>query len=310
VRLLLIAIVAVCAAACGTPSQVRFETDGLHYESGGIGIRFRVPKYAAFINGKWRITNWTMTRRGDLERKYGEPYEGSLFIDLDGDDRAEQCPGYFTDLEMRNSETGGEIWVLMREQPKYRAQMKLDVLVDEYAESLSFEGFASTGSFDVWNNEAKSNGEAKAYGARVVSREFMMFGPYEAVMATIEMANLAQVKLDPSTRSGYVRVLFARVPGFQTSMMTDTGWFPHSDVGLLVVGYHEAPAYFEKGLPDFEAFLKQFTVNGKPVTVECAELSAAPAPQPPAPQPPAPTVAPMSTPSTESIPSTPSTGAP
>jgi len=301
-QLLIAALVAACAAACGTPSQVAFDTGGLKYESGGIGIRFRVPRHSAFINGKWRISNWARTRSGDLERKYGEPYEGVLHIDLNGDDRAEYCPGYFTDLEMRNSETGGEIWVLMREQPKYRAQLKLDVLIDEYAESLSFEGYTSTGSFDAWNNEAKARGRARAYGARVVSREFMMFGPYEAVMATIEIANLAQVDLDPSARSAYVRVLFARVPGFQTNMKTDTGWFPHSGIGLLVIGHHEPPAYFEKGLADFEAFLKQFTVNGEPVTVERTAPMADPAPQTPTPQPPALSVAPESIPSTAPTP--------
>ena len=115
------------------------------------------------------------------------------------------------------------------------------------------------------------------------------------------------LELDPKSRMGFVRVLMARVPGFQSDIFNDVGYvpFPRSNVGLLVVGYYDSTPYFEQGLADFEAFLGRFTVNGEPVKVERTAPAAAPAPLPPAPS-----VAPVSTPSTESTESTPSTGSP
>jgi hypothetical protein len=317
VRLLLIAIVASLAAACATPSQVTLDTGGLKYVSGGIGIEFKNPLKREFIDGKWRIDSWDyappivfdssdgsrVSLPAEFFRKEGRPFEGTLRVDMNNDGSVEDYSAFFTDLELRNSETDGQIWVLMRELPAHRDKVKLDVLIDDYTERLSFEEYTRTGPFDVWLLPTKK------YAARIVSKKPTMFGPFEAVIATIEIANLAQLQLDPQSRMGFVRVLMARVPGFTTNVIDYAeGYLPRSHVGLLVVGYYDSTAYFEKGASDFEAFLKQFTVNGKPVTVECAELSAAPAPQPPAP-----TVAPVSTPSTESIPSTlstPPTGSP
>ena len=332
-RLLLMgALVALCAAACGTPSQVAFDTGGLKYESGGVGIEFQVPAKREFIDGKWRIDNWeyktwqvSSTRGGEVSseavsmfvRKDGKPFEGTLRVDMDNDGREEDYGAFFTDLELRHAETDGRIWVLMRELPAHRAKIDVDVLVDDYTERLSFEEYTRTGPFDVWLLPTKR------YAARVVSREHLEFGQYKwkAVVATIEIANLAQLQLDPNSRMGFVRVLMVRVPGFVSNVIDgpvmesaqSSGPYtytasPRSNVGLLVVGYYNTTAYFEKGLADFEAFLGQFTVNGKPVTVERTAPPADPAPRPPAPsEPPAST---ESTPSTESTLSTPPTGAP
>ncbi|MCK9459325.1 MAG: hypothetical protein M0R80_06765 [Proteobacteria bacterium] len=319
-RLLLIgALVALCAAACGTPSQVAFDTGGLKYESGGVGIEFQVPAKREFIDGKWRIDNWeyktwqvSSTRGGEVSseavsmfvRKDGKPFEGTLRVDMDNDGREEDYSAVFTDLELRHAETDGRIWVLMRELPAHRAQVKLDVLIDEYAERLSFEEYTRVGPFDVWLLPTKK------YAARVISKESVKLGTLDAVVATIEIANLAQLQLDPQSRMGFVRVLMVRVPGFESNVIKKRAFAPfeRSNTGLLVVGYYDSTAYFEKGLADFEAFLGQFTVNGKPVTVERTAPPADPALRPPAPsEPPAST---ESTPSTESTLSTPPTGAP
>lgn len=317
-QLLIAALIALCAAACGTPSQVILDTGGLKYESGGVGIAFENPAKLEFIDGKWRIDNWNFAEplvfdssdgsRIELpaafSRKEGRPFEGALRVDMNNDGAVEDYSAFFTDLELRHAETDGRIWVLMRELPAHRAEINVDVLVDDYTERLSFEEYTRTGPFDVWLLPTKR------YAARVVSREHLEFGQYKwkAVVATIEIANLAQLQLDPNSRMGFVRVLMVRVPGFVSNVIDEPGIetagssgpytymnTPRSNVGLLVVGYYNTTAYFEKGLADFEAFLGQFTVNGKPVTVERTAPSADPAPRTPAPQ-----VAPVSTPSTPS----------
>jgi hypothetical protein len=304
-QFLIAALVATCAAACGTPSQVTLDTGGLKYESGGIRIAYKNPAQYQFVDARWKIDNWMLGYYdpNTLTRKLGTPFEGVLRVDMDNDGRVEDYSAFFTDLELRHSETEGQIWVLMRELPRHRAEVKLDVLIDDYAERLSFEEYTRTGPFDVWLLPTRK------YAARVVSKQPSMLGPFEAMIATIEIANLAQLQLDPNSRMGFVRVLMARVPGFTTNVipLPPSSYVPRSNVGLLVVGYYDSTAYFEKGAPDFEAFLEQFTVNGRPVKIERFAPVTPPAPPAPASQLPAPSVAPVSTPSTESTPSTPST---
>ena len=316
-QLLIAALVAASAPACGTPSQVTIDTGGLKYESGGVGIAFKVPAKFTFIDTKWRIDNWNylpptvfdssdgsrVSLPAEFCRKEGRPFEGVLRVDMDNDGAVEDYSAFFTDLELRHSKTDGQIWVLTRELPAHRAEVNMDVFVDEYAERLSFEEYTRVGPFDMWLLPTKK------YAARVISREDVKLGELDAVIATIEIANLAQLQLDPNSRMGFVRVLMARVPGFTSNAIGDPVYSPfaRSNVGLLVVGYYESTAYFEKGLADFEAFLKQFTVNGKPVTLERNASPTDPAST--APAPPTPAVAPVSTPSTESTKSIPSTGA-
>jgi hypothetical protein len=275
-----IAIAVLGIAACGTPSQVRFETDGLHYESGPIAVRFAVPEKREFIDAEWSVDNWkylegspstgsdvaeaigrNVCKPPCFERKTNRSYLGTLRVDMDNDGHLEKYPTFFTDLELRHAETEGRIWVLMRELPAHRAAVNVDVLVDNYAENLSFEEYSRTGPYDAWGDQSR------AYAAQVVSRESVMFGPYEAILATIELANVAQLQLDPKSRMGFIRVLIARVPGFSTNVipMHKPYMVPRSNVGLLIVGYFASSAYFEKGLFDFDAFLGRFTVEGQPV---------------------------------------------
>jgi hypothetical protein len=269
--------VAVLLSACGTPSQVRLEMDGLHYENGGLAVRFADAGERAFIDDHWKMDNWEYfaarsfevteyghkTTPAGFSRKKGRPFEGVLRVDMDNNGRVEGYSTFFTDLELTHEENDGQIWVLMRELPKHRAKVKLDVLVDTYAETLSFERYTRTGPYDVWVNGSK------VYAARVVSREEAVFGPFEAVVATIEIANLAQIQLDPQSRMGYIRVLLARVSGFETNIIDSSVFptLPRSHVGLLVVGYFGTADYFEAGIGDFEKFLAQFTLDGKPMEV-------------------------------------------
>jgi hypothetical protein len=264
----ILALAALSLSACGTPSQVRFETDGLHYESGPLAVRFRDPARFAFLQGSWRIENWVLKGSDELTRRYGDGFEGDLLIDLNGNGRAERCPGFFTDIELRNLETEGAIWAFMRELPEFRRNVSIDVLLDGYVDGFTYEVRSRTGALDFWG---VSRTTTRSYAARILSREQVKFGPYDAVMATIETANLEQMKLDPQSRAGYLRILVARIPGFQTNLMSQSMLFPHSGVGILTVGFFDGPAYFKKGLPDFEAFLGQFTANGQPIAIVRAQ---------------------------------------
>jgi len=306
-------IAALSFSACGTPSQVRFVTDGMHYESGPVAVRFKNSVDHEFIDGNWKIDNWQLlyenpvTEKGAIQaaspknpfvRKSGSPYEGTLRIDMDNNGKVEDFASFFTDLELRNAETDGQIWVLMRELPKHHSSLKLEAVLDAYAENLSLEDFTRKAPYDIWVLQKKS------YAARVVSREAVKLGPYDALIATIELANLAQLQLDPKSRMGSVRVLLARVPGFSSPVFGDPDLeynlsIPRSGVGLLVVGYYDSATFFEKGLPDFEAFLGQFTVDGKPISIVRGEKAptAEAAPPSPAPEPaPVPEPAPIAAP--------------
>jgi hypothetical protein len=255
---------ALFLSACAAPSQVRFETDGLHYRSGGLAVAFRDPARFAFVPGPWRLDNWVLGYGNTISPRSGPRFEGDLLIDLDGDGRAETCKSFFADIELRNVETEGSIWVFMRELPGFRKQVSLDVLLEEYADGLTYQERERTGSINFWT---VTTATTRSYAARIVSREHVKLGPYDAVLATIETANLEQLKLDPRSRDGYLRLLIARIPAFWTGDYTCSAFFPHSGVGILRVGYFEGPAYFEKGLPAFDAFLTQFRANGKPIEI-------------------------------------------
>jgi hypothetical protein len=117
-----------------------------------------------------------------------------------------------------------------------------------------------------------------------------------AYAATLDVANVDQLKLDPGARTQRIQLVLMRAPNDEKIVRDEQD--PRKTLTYPVVvlaGYSNMPADFQTGLNDFHEFLRRLTVGAKsglalnmtpsaPPAAPSA-LPAAPAPPQVAPQP-------------------------
>jgi hypothetical protein len=253
-----------CAAVAGS-----FGADGFHSAQFPYVVHYAIPATKEFLGPDWRIDNYYVADDGSIgDPKATGAYQGREAVDLKGDGKLTRWTTYYFDLKLDNRKSSGVIWVQTLQLGRNDADRNLRNLVEDYAEALSGSGF-----FAVVNSGIVI--KAKAYAAKIVDGKDTTLGGLPAYDARLELANLDQVRLDPSSRSALIRIVLVK-----TNYTLPFGGGPNDPPvesrTLVRAGYSASPADFEAGLPDFERFLKLLEFGAPKVVV------------PPAP-PPAPT---------------------
>jgi len=230
-------------------------------------VRYSNETEHLFVNDNWVVDDYeatcdTFSGEGKCfyERKKGKAYYGVTLVDRDEDGTPEIERDYFFDLKLRNKRHNGVIWVSSSELPRAHTETLLDVFLDNYVDSLSGTELQLAG-----DPFGYAQIKQRKFATRVGDRGPAKLGPHDAVIATVTIADLDQLKLDETHEYAKLRVLVARVPSksrrrvtkvvetmqgpVERSLVVDT-----SGKSLLVVGYFNTPAYFAEDLPDFEAF--------------------------------------------------------
>jgi hypothetical protein len=250
---------AISVLGCSeVPQNARLVETGLQNVKQGYGIDFEDRTDCRFL-ANYMIENYY----GDCkEKKFflrtGPAYEGKISVDWNNDGTEVRFPAYFYDLKLHHIQNAGEIWVLSREIPPHLANTLVDVFLDNYVENLSgLNVEVSRTPFNYVKITERKN------ATKIISKQSTKIGKYPGIIATIEIANLNQLRLDPNHRSGMMRVLIAKIDGKigGTDGIVDGHMviMPPERAGkvLLVVGYYNTPQFFEQGLPDFDSLLKK-----------------------------------------------------
>src|SRR5262249_43712902 len=130
--------------------------------------------------------------------------------------------------------------------------------------------------FEAPTLTAKPGTGEKRFAASVVERGAAKLAGAEAYAATIDVANVDQLRLTPNAREARVRLVIARAPyRFTPSSPYDMVSFPV----LMVAEYASAPDDYDHDLPDFDDLLGRISMGGsKGFSVTANESSpAAPA---------------------------------
>ncbi len=172
---------------------------------------------------------------------------------------------YFYDLELKNRKTSGSIWVNSFGLPSRMKKTLLDVFLHNYAESISGSNFWLSRGV-IGKRPAQ---ETNTYATQVVEKRNISFGPYKALIATISIANIDQLRMDPNHRHGVIRIMIMRIRGTYEHMTksSEQGVTVNRKTkyknGFLVIGYFNSPEYYETNIQDYYKFLGQFRFNGK-----------------------------------------------
>jgi hypothetical protein len=232
-----------CVEASGT-----FSADGYRNAEFPYGVRYAQPTAKDFLGPDWRIDNYYLQDDGTIgSPKTTSEYVGTEAVDLRGDGRLTRWRANYFDLKLDNRKTSGVIWVQHIQLGRNDADRNLRNLFDDYAEALSGSGFFAA----VRNGQIR----AKTYAAKIVEGKDTTLGGHPAYDVRLELANLDQVRLDPSARTALIRVVLIKTDYVYHWTSATTTEVPMDSHVLLRVGYSARPSDFDAGLPDFERFL-------------------------------------------------------
>jgi hypothetical protein len=244
------AAVALLLAGCGTQLPGVVSADG--YASGRYPLAVRkgydAPAAAGLMSEGWKLDNFN-----DDEPKGGEAYRTTIRIDANGDgDFEQQEEGPAFELRFVHLRHAGVVWLRTVPVSADLAKKDLRVLTDGYVEALAGGQYESTEL-----DRSSVTTVEKRFASTLLSAEPCQLATQECEAATIELANVDQLKLDPKYRSNKLMVVITRTPFVYWPRMRRS----HHPV-YLVAGYSNQPGQFEAGLPDFLGFLQHIDITG------------------------------------------------
>jgi hypothetical protein len=261
------------------------EWSGRGFQQKTYGWRADYPAGQAKLLGPdWQLDNW-QNENGQLVAKSGERYVAVREEDENRDgtiDASERKQVFIYDLKFVNAHNNGVIWVQTHPLHDFNADKDLDVMLRNYADSLSGTGLYEEGS--VFGLRAT---KARSFTTFVNDQRETRLGPHRALSASIELAETERLRDDPSRRASKLRIVLTKfeylvrlaAPAGTTQVdvpapgdnQGTSSW--KKQTAVMLVGYANDVEHFDAGLQDFEAFTSRLDWP--------AVLPSAPAPAPP-----------------------------
>lgn len=272
---------ALGSGACSNPGGlVRW---GYDHPKVGLKILYKDVSKEQFVDDAWRIDNFYRGTSGSWNRKHGTDYYGLRLVEDEHHGRVRQEKAHFFDLKLNHAETNGVIWVQTFKLPSKHKATKLEVLLTNYVNSLSGSGLYLEG-----NIYGLRQIKVKKYAARVRQKRWIRVHHYNALRAKIDIVDLDRAKVFSKDATKSVDVVLLRFWWTSTkdvqSRRNPVLWRLtriHHPM-MLVVGYKNAAAYFEKQRADFQAFLQQIRFQSHPPPSAAPASVLSPATRPPA----------------------------
>ena len=268
-RILLLFVIVVVSLAsavgCTTPSG---EWNAQGFQEKTYGWKASYPTGQTHLLGAdWQLDNWH-DESGNLVAKDGPKYIANLEEDENRDgkiDPSETHKIHIFDLKYVNGRDNGVIWVQTRAMHPLDAARDLDVMLGNYADSLTGTGLYENGSvFGV------STIKARSFTTFVADRKEVRLGPHRALRAVIELAQTEHLRADPASRAAKIGVVLTKfyylepleagqgIPVADIKLLVNEGgrtW--RRRTAVLLVGYYNDAEHFDRELPDFDAFVSR-----------------------------------------------------
>jgi hypothetical protein len=245
-----------------------FGVDGFHSAQFPYSVRYSDPGARTLLSSDWIVENYYSDSHGaPTKPKEDDDYAKEREIELEGGHTTKLTFDVY-DVLLAHKSSDAKIWVRSIPYSPRQAQRSLRLVAEDYAEALSGAGFYAS---DLGRVKVQS----KQYASHVVGGRDAKLAGLPAYDATIEVANVDQLKLDPKSRSEMIRVVFVRTD-FTYPVRRVDSTLPV----MLMIGYSNAPSDFAAQSADFERFLALIGTGGKyGLEVEPASSAgAAPAP--------------------------------
>jgi hypothetical protein len=255
------ASLAGCMPAASAVGPSGYEQPDYHYH-----LAYRDLASQSFLGPEWDIDNFYKDpSSGAWSPKESPEYTADRLLDVHGDGDRHVFHEYVYDLKFVNQRDNGVIWLKAHPLEPETAKRDLDVVLENYAFGLS--GTSLYAQSNLFNLETTTSHQFTTF---VVSKEPLRLGQVPAVAGTIDLAETDKLRIDPNARSGRVRVIFAKFQIYKSTEGVEALPWPVDNLQgntyyripiLLVIGYYNNLAQFDRHLDDFARLLTQISFD-------------------------------------------------
>lgn len=226
------------------------------------------------LGPNWILDNY-YRRDGELKPRDGEDYLSHYSLDLNGDGTFESTvTEYRFLLRYKHAEHDGVIWLRALPLSPDERRKELKSLMRTYVDGVAGAGYEAV-SFGGPPQVVE-----RRYAAEIVAASPARVGGHEAYAATVDVANVDQLKLSPTRRKTRVGLVLIRT----TFWLRVSGEVNYPV--LLVTGYSNQPDDYPRAIAEYQSFLGRIDF-GQGGSFEGAALSPS-SPDPGAATPPSP----------------------
>ena len=200
------------------------------------------------LDSEWVLDNY----RDDSFLRNGPEDTVHRRYDTNGDGRLEDVGVQpLDDLRFRSRRDAGVIWVRTLPLPERLATTELRVLMQ-----LVVEGIAETGSVAASVEPLGTAVTTRTHSATMLDSQVLAVDGREAFAATIEVADNAQLVLDPTARTRRIRLVLLRTD-FNVPVLGESRSSRGVARGLMMLGYSNLPVDFDRSLGHFAALVER-----------------------------------------------------
>jgi hypothetical protein len=255
-RAVLCAMVAAATACVPLMTRGAFVTRG-YFSGYGYDVLFQDGTKST-LPPAWRIDNYRLDGL-DLVRKDRDRYVTTYAFDNNGDGRTDDRFKAFTyALRYEHSVHAGVIWLRNIPIAQKLRDKDLRVLMQDYIEEITTATYETV--------QLGAHGVPTVVVERRRAAAILEQGPATvagrlAYAATIEVANVDQIKLSPDVRTRRVEIVLMRSPDDET--IRHNGVVTATYPVVVLAGYSNMQADFPAGRDDFHDFLRLLTIGGR-----------------------------------------------
>jgi len=241
-----------CTIVACTGNLGNFAPDGFHHARHPYSLSYGDPEGQTLLGSDWRVDNSVGgNQSGQVNSKKGDDFEYDISIDTDEDGEVDRTiKDYIYDLRLEHKHSDAVIWIRTVPLAPSEAEKELRVLMTSYAEAV-----AGAGYYRVALSEGRKTVKERRFATKMLDQRPVAVSCKEGLMATIEVANVDQLKLSPESRWERARVVLVR-PDYEWTRNHKDLTFP----ALMILGYSNLPQDFDRQLPDFEKLLSQLNL--------------------------------------------------
>jgi hypothetical protein len=232
----------------------------------------------------WTLVNYDRTSGGGWTRKNLSHDLTDYEFDED-DARSEVVQGFTYAVRYEHRVHAGVIW--LRDIPleaKLRSKdlrVLMQTYIDQFAGAI-YEPLPR--STTMWQQQQPQIVVEHRRAAAVLEEGPAVVAGQPAYAATIEVANLDEVRVAPRARTSQIQLVLLRAPQDEVYDPGNVRDPPHRHPMLVLAAYSNMPVDFSKGLEDFHRLLRRIAIGGKTgLSLDLVPAAPAPAGGPPPP---------------------------
>jgi len=211
-----------------------------------------VPAADGILDVAWRLENFQRKRDGELEQKKSDELVSDYRLDSDADGQPDATLSIPTfDLRYEHRQRDGVIWLRTFPISGTLRIKELRVLMQNYIDQIAGVGYETV---DLEKMEVLE----RRFASEMLDRGDATLAGRRAYVATVDVANIDQVHLSPTSRAVRVRLVLVRPDFAYIPDKNNSAAFPV----LMMAAYSNLPEDFERDLPSFERFLGEIEIVG------------------------------------------------